>query len=100
MKIVTSAVIFIASVVVTNLTVYIPINGIKLPNATYCGPPAGLPFAFTTNIWRLPPNTLTCQTMLPFRVVATAFMLDLIIWLIIVLFFSKLLVILRRRFMA
>ena len=59
-----------------------------MPNAIYCGPPAGLPFAFILAKWKLPPNTVTCMAVLSPQMALIALLLDLIIWLIILIIIS------------
>ena len=88
--------IFIGSLVITILTVYLPVNGIKIPEAIYCGPPAGLPFAFTIAKWKLPPDVSTCMAVLPPRAVLSALMLNLIIYIISVITILKVLKVFKR----
>lgn len=96
MRVVQAVTTFIGSLIITILTVYLPVNGIKIPEAIYCGPPAGLPFAFTIAKWRLPPDAGTCMATLPARATLSALVLDLIVYLIIVIAVLKLFKLARR----
>lgn len=96
MKILQIIAVPIVSLIITVLSVYLPINGIKIPDAIYCGPPAGLPFAFTLANWRLPPDVGTCMAVLPAQAILSALVLDLIAYIITVIAILKLFKLVKR----
>ena len=96
MKVFQIVAIFIGSLVITILTVYLPVNGIKIPDSVYCGPPAGLPFAFTLARWKLPPDVATCMAVLSARAALSALLLDSIIYIISVIAILKILKVYKR----
>lgn len=92
-KIIKIVFLIIGGIIITILSIQIPIDGLKLSSDWWCGEPAGLPFAYI-GVWRCkecahPACVLNFDKL--------ALILDIVFWSLTLFLFTKLLKALLRK---